>query len=761
MPVNYGDFSVSRGREITASDTRIMNITLPTTGQIIGHPVYITYNLESDEVIIDPLVDVEYSTDNSTWQDCTALPGDPAHDGVINLSADADANEFTFVWDTLTDLGGTYTDTSVYIRVRGRDTNSRWSPYITTQAFSVLMLPTVTISSPTASVVEGYPVYVEYSIASNLPSVVFAIQANYSTDGGSNWSTATALTADPLHDGVSGLAAGASTFVWNSSTDLGNSYSGSTVVFRIRANNSYGYGEWGSSDVFKLSMLPVAAISSPLATDELGSPIYVEYSLTTYRASPVVMSITAQFSDDGSTWATATPDTGDPLHDGLTGFVTGSYTFVWDSATDLGTNFQGSTVYVRLLPNDGTNNGLYATSLAFTVDMLPTAPTLISPFDTYFDAGDQSDPGNDFIFTVPEDPGSDRMILRIQIDQATDFASAVVDINSQDDAGRFMHRQSTAAGYKNAANGLTYYIKGLSVTSATGTAVLFSSLVDHHTDGAVASTLVNPQILLVNRAERRSYIPQSSITTTGFTIYKKSFGSSTDGEVDLLIFSGATGTFDSYWVNLTVTGTAAHVYGAGSFVTDLLGRSIPASIAYCVPEILEGSDRGVYLTSIGDTGFTVNLSGFGGSATALIRVCLRATPSEVYQHRTQAATSGSTVELDFNNSLDDYTNGGAAFPDYLPGTIVTVTDLVDRPIIVETINNDYIGVYKAGYGGSANSSFHIQLNGQNDTTVPYYTDVSPYGVPDSYEDNYVRCRLTSEDALAQDFYFWRAVAGNP
>ena len=545
---------------------------------------------------------------------------------------------------------------------------------------------------------------------------------------------------------------------------------------------SYGdISESRAREVFQ-SDIKVVSISAPTVSSENGSPIYVTYTLDSDRGTSVAsgtdtspsgsrsIGVDVEYSTNSGTSysGNCTALTSDPLHSGTTSLTvatTGtSYVFVWDSAVDLSTAYQAATVRVRVRAYDGTAWSPFSESAVFTVDMLPTAPTIVSPDNLYFD----SDTTPDFIWAIPTDPGSDRMVFRIEIDDDPEFGSATIDHNSQDNAGtagqsRFMHKITALPSTKYAANegtGTVYYIKGLSVTSFTGAATTYASLTDYHSDTAVATTLTNPQIMLVNRADRRCYIPPASITTTQFTIYKSAAGVDTNGIVDLIIYSGAANTFETRWVDLTGISTAtAYTYGAGSFATDLMSNSISASITNVRPEILEGTDCGVYISSAGNTGFTLNLSDARIDSTATVRVCLRIDPSEAYLEQSLTVTDtsiGTANNIANITGLTDDTNGGAAWPDYIPGVISTVTHTSDRLLVWSLVNGDGFGGYMSG-GGIA-SSCTAAVHGAADGSYPIWVDVPPLGVSDSYEGGYARYRVT--DTLSTGTYFWRVRAGN-
>lgn len=106
--------------------------------------------------------------------------------------------------------------------------------------------------------------------------------------------------------------------------------------------------------------------------------ITVTYKLKNW--SSTTSRVVVEFSEDGSTWATATKSTGGDNITGLTTSPTGtSHTFVWDSYTDAGRSEFDTSVYLRITPYDVSPSGGDAaetvTSAAFAVNNLPAAIT--------------------------------------------------------------------------------------------------------------------------------------------------------------------------------------------------------------------------------------------------------------------------------------------------------------------------------------------------------------------------------------------------
>ena len=751
MAILYGGTSPTRLREVYKSDVKNTAILSPNEDSTPGSPIVITYVLESDKGTAAALLEVLYSTDGSSWSTCTADTSHASHEGTTDLSASADGTTHTYVWKAIDDLGASFNST-VYVKMRAQD-GTYYDDYIQSDLLSVNLTPIVTISAP-AGGAHGDSIDIDYSISTRVSGLTFSIDAMYSTDGGTSWADCTADTSDPDHDGTTSLSSGVHTFVWDTDTDLGVSYSGSNVMVRVRGNNGSADGEWATSNTFTIDMIPSVSITTPEASQSYGSPLTISYTITSLRNIDS-FTLTAKYRKGGeTTYNTCTEYTSGS--DGTTSLTQGAHVFLWDSGTDLTTAYQSNDVQIELMVNDGTNDSSYVLSPVFEIDMLPKAPTLVSPFDTYFDIGD----GAEFQWYIPTDPGSDKIHFEFIIaDSIT--GTSVIDHNTADNPSPFDHYIDTATGLKNGASGITYYVRDLTVSSLTGTAVTFSSLTDHYKNSSLASTLTNPKIILVNKADREAYIPSSSITSTGFTIYKRTYGGSDDALVDLIIYTGEASAFETYWVDMTITGDTTLTFGTAPLDTDDLGNTIPSTITKCRAELLEGSDQSVYIYSSTDSGVVIKKSSYGPGGDAQVTLMLRSTPSDTYQQvNYDISPSGGQSTIIYNDAFTDNTNGSTAWPEYIPGIIMTTAPRADRHTYISAAYSDEILIQKCGFGNNVSAYTDLIATGELDSSVPYWNDVSPRGVPDAYENELAKYTVSTEDDLADGTYTWQVKAGN-
>ncbi|KKS13332.1 MAG: hypothetical protein UU69_C0008G0017 [Candidatus Magasanikbacteria bacterium GW2011_GWA2_41_55] len=159
----------------------------------------------------------------------------------------------------------------------------------------------------------------------------------------------------------------------------------SNVYSRVTVNSADNIGT--ASDpfltiVYHQNTIPTATAITPVQT----SGTIVTLSTAVADANNDATSLILEYSTDNSTWASSTLATVTPSEGAVTtatGLISGIDTNLdgsvdlniqWNAGTDIN-NTDDSTVYFRIIPNDGTANGSTQTSAAFAVDTLvPTAP---------------------------------------------------------------------------------------------------------------------------------------------------------------------------------------------------------------------------------------------------------------------------------------------------------------------------------------------------------------------------------------------------
>ena len=213
-------------------------------------------------------------------------------------------------------------------------------------------------------------VYVNYDLQDGESDFSTLATYKYSLTGafGGEEETMTASTTHPNHDGISNLISSSGgtphTFVWDTLTDLGNTYDG-TVYVQLQANDGVGDGVFATSSAFAVDILsPV--LTNVLAVQNTGSTtVQISYDLNddTYDNLFVELGIS---EDSGSTWVvTSTSVIGDVGLDITTGT---SKIITWDAGVDFDEQNQND-LQVHIRARDYyLNQGGYVTSTDFLLD---------------------------------------------------------------------------------------------------------------------------------------------------------------------------------------------------------------------------------------------------------------------------------------------------------------------------------------------------------------------------------------------------------
>lgn len=161
---------------------------------------------------------------------------------------------------------------------------------------------------------------------------------------------------------------------WSTVTVTGLSSPVSGYVFKTKSRNSSDASNASSSESALSSGASVVATAPNITLNSFAQSAGTEYVLVNYTGTDAqndsVNLVTAQFSTDAINWFDMTEKTG-VGSSGTTGLAFTSsgapFVFAWDAAADLA-NTEG-TAFVRLVANDGVQDGNTATSSAFTLDL--------------------------------------------------------------------------------------------------------------------------------------------------------------------------------------------------------------------------------------------------------------------------------------------------------------------------------------------------------------------------------------------------------
>ena len=193
---------------------------------------------------------------------------------------------------------------------------------------------------------------------------------------------------------------------------------GATITSPVEVN----YGTTSES-----RQLEVTEGNTKITIDSI-TPLYgdVTISYTLENDESDISSIKPEYSTNGTTYYEMTSAGGD---DGVATLATDtdendgiSYDFIWDTATDLGLDYNAS-VYIRIKVYDkDARKGSIITSSREkkTIDNTPEAPTLVSPTASYF----RKDETPVFVFTIPNPKAGNSILhFKIEVDSQSTYDS--------------------------------------------------------------------------------------------------------------------------------------------------------------------------------------------------------------------------------------------------------------------------------------------------------------------------------------------------
>jgi len=177
------------------------------------------------------------------------------------------------------------------------------------------------------------------------------------------------------------------------------------------------YGAYSATRTYNVPQGNCLVSITSIPTEDSGD-VTITYDLTDERSGAASVKFKYAFSPTGTYYDMT--DAGG-LSDGklaLTTSPTGTeHTFVWDTLTDLGTDFKGK-LYVKLEAYDRNNYiGDYNvdTGSAIVIDNSPEAPTIVTPTDGYFDKNETPQ----IVGTIPH-PKEAYSDLHMKVEIATD-----------------------------------------------------------------------------------------------------------------------------------------------------------------------------------------------------------------------------------------------------------------------------------------------------------------------------------------------------
>lgn len=264
----------SEGTQSTTAAFKVDNNTAPSvsftapSGTLNGD-ITINYSLSDAESDNCSIV-ISYSTDGVLYKPAVEKSGG-ASEGTVGLTSSPGGTLHTFVWDSAVNLPGQLQNT-VYIKIKpidfkaGAEVSSYPNPFIVDNVGNQKPSATMGIPYDTGMDKNATQITVNLSGRIRVPYKLIdpesnpcSITAEYSTDLGTNWNTASQGSGgtgvdSPMTTGLasspSGTGGTSHLFEWNSFADLP---SGDTVViFRITPDDGTGGGTSGTSVQFRV-----------------------------------------------------------------------------------------------------------------------------------------------------------------------------------------------------------------------------------------------------------------------------------------------------------------------------------------------------------------------------------------------------------------------------------------------------------------------------------------------------------------------------
>lgn len=278
-------------------------------------------------------------------------------DGTTGLPSSVSGINYTYVWDSMTDIGsGAFPQVKIRITpsdMTGLDGLPAVSPN-TIVGNDAPWLQVQTVPDSSGLVAVAYTLF-------DSTADKCSITVEFSTDGGVSFSLAT-IPGGATANLAAGSAGINHILAWNSLADIGST-SASTVVLQITPADAFDTGMPVMTNVFSVqnNSIPVAFM---LPVPRQDGDVAVDFLLLDLDSDPI--DILVEYSIDlGITFwvATLTPSS---ITTGLASSPTGSaHSIDWDSAADIGTG--AMTAIIRVTPSDGASTGIPAETPPFIV----------------------------------------------------------------------------------------------------------------------------------------------------------------------------------------------------------------------------------------------------------------------------------------------------------------------------------------------------------------------------------------------------------
>jgi hypothetical protein len=472
----------------------------------------------------------------------------------------------------------------------------------------------------------------------------------------------------------------------------------------------------------------------------------------TYVDADLTGSVIIEFSTAGAggPWSAAT----------ITGATTGltvsqdgnTYSVTWDSLTDVGSNVDQNNILFRITANDGTNNDGDAdtpvNSSFFTVDNLPSAPTITAPTSGWFRKDDDY-PSFAVEFTIPTDPGGDKLWPVFEADTSPNFDSVAFFQVDSNDATNYLFFDVEVTNPLKPISG--YYVQDVAANEdGSATTVDWDSLSDAYTGDALPTTILDARVLLIQKKDRRVLL--TSVSNTQIQLTASAAGVATP-EVDLYIFDDVQTDF--YIVSgLTVPNTTLTAQTFASMGEDF-AQAIPNPFG-SAPRILmcDEAERLCYMGTITTTDVELAKSVAGPTGNGTVTLFILKTNSDIYQDDNYAVTP-SDLTITRYDSLSD----GGALPTSVGGAVPSVVPNSDRAVYVDSPGSEDFQIAKSGAGIPTDATVEMNIFTEEGASGIWVV-MPATGIDDAtFEGGNARYRAQAGD-FDDNVWYFRAAFGN-
>lgn len=505
---------------------------------------------------------------------------------------------------------------------------------------------------------------------------------------------------------------------------------------------------------FRASDIRCSGISSPsLGQRMVGSAVIITFTLESYVDDDMLGSVGVEYSTAGAggPWSTCT------IAEALTNLAVTqagtSHTKTWDASTDLGTNDEFNNILVRVTANDGASGAgdddTPVISSFFVVDNLPLAPTITAPSTGLF-RKDKDYPTIAVEFTIPADPGSDKLWPVFEGDKDDGFASGnLFQIDSNDSSNYLFFDVGIDPPLKPISG---YMVSGISVNRSGNTVLAYADLFDDYTGEWLPTSISDARVIIVSELDVHYFL--DSVTNTDFTVTAQNMGVGVSPTISVWVFDDVQTDF--YVVSGLAVNNLALTTQNFSALADDFGQSIPADFGYS-PRIMvmDENDRSAYMGTVNATSLELaKSSGMATSTNSQVTLFIFKVNSGCYLDDDYSINGLTLAKVDY----DAFSDGGA-LPGIVGASFVYANPKSDRNVYLDDVLIDGVSLAKSSFGVDDPAVSDIVIWTKELGANTLWVLMPSGGIPDTFEGGECRYRIQTGD-VDNAIWFFRVAFGN-